>query len=224
MPLTAPFLAQPPRPAAVPAEALARFEVPEGEREFKGEADDRKGLLEFRQGALLLSARLSRVLGRAALSAAVPGYCSAAADARPCTARSPAPCHRASRQKLQARVKELEKAKKAFLEGERAKRDKAAKEEGKGAKVSACWVGGSWCVGRARRDAIVEHTAGGGSGLPQGLPRPCATPLTSRPWSLNPPQAVETAFRKAERCLEHERRATETAEKAAAAAEKKLEK
>ena len=37
-------------------------------------------------------------------------------------------------------------------------------------------------------------------------------------------QAVEAAFRRAERNLEHERRATETAEKAAAAAEKKLEK
>jgi hypothetical protein len=37
-------------------------------------------------------------------------------------------------------------------------------------------------------------------------------------------QAAETAFRKADRALEHERRASESAEKAAAAAEKKLEK
>ena len=33
---------------AVPAERLARFELTEEEREFKGAADDRKGLLEHR--------------------------------------------------------------------------------------------------------------------------------------------------------------------------------
>lgn len=37
-------------------------------------------------------------------------------------------------------------------------------------------------------------------------------------------QALEQAYRKAERALEQERRATESAERAAAAAEKKLEK
>jgi hypothetical protein len=35
-------------PPAVPSELLARYEVTEEEREFKGEADDRKGLLEHR--------------------------------------------------------------------------------------------------------------------------------------------------------------------------------
>jgi hypothetical protein len=39
------------------------------------------------------------------------------------------------RQKLQARIKELEKAKKAFIEEERRKRDAAAKEGSKEAKV-----------------------------------------------------------------------------------------
>jgi hypothetical protein len=61
----------------VPPEALARFELTPAEREFAGDADDRKGLLEFRQ-------------------------------------------------RLQARAKELEKAKKEFLEGERARHDAAA--------------------------------------------------------------------------------------------------
>lgn len=51
----------------------------------------------------------------------------------------------ACRQKLQARAKELEKAKKAFLEAERHKRDKAAKESNKEMRVgSACLLG--WLV------------------------------------------------------------------------------
>lgn len=44
------------------------------------------------------------------------------------------------------------------------------------------------------------------------------------PTPFTPLQAVEVSFRKAERALEHERRSAESAEKAAAAAEKKLEK
>jgi hypothetical protein len=63
--------------APAPPEALARFELAPAEREFGGDADDRKGLLEFRQ-------------------------------------------------RLQARAKELERAKKEFLEGERARREAAA--------------------------------------------------------------------------------------------------
>lgn len=39
------------------------------------------------------------------------------------------------RQALQARARELEKAKKAFIEGARAAREKAAKEQNKGLKV-----------------------------------------------------------------------------------------
>lgn len=64
---------------AVPPEALAQFEVKEEEREFTGDADDRKGMLEHRQ-------------------------------------------------KLQARVRELEKAKKEFIEEQRAKHEEALKE------------------------------------------------------------------------------------------------
>ncbi|PRW55979.1 DDT domain-containing isoform A [Chlorella sorokiniana] len=70
----------------IPPEQLARFELSDEERAFKGEADDRKGMLEHRQ-------------------------------------------------KLQARVKELEKAKKAFIEAERKKREAAAREAGKEAKA-----------------------------------------------------------------------------------------
>lgn len=52
------------------------------------------------------------------------------------------------RQRLQARVKELEKAKKAFLEGERAKRDKELKEANKGAKVRPAIFCAVFCVFR----------------------------------------------------------------------------
>ena len=90
----------PPRPATVPAEKMAEFELSEEERQYKGEADDRKALL-------------------------------------------------AHRQRLQARAKELEKAKKAFLDGERQKRERAAKEESKGLRVcDSGWGGGAGvCLG-----------------------------------------------------------------------------
>ena len=38
-----------PIPAAVPSEDLARFEVTEAERAFRGDPDDRKAMLEHRQ-------------------------------------------------------------------------------------------------------------------------------------------------------------------------------
>lgn len=53
---------------------------------------------------------------------------------------------------------------------------------------------------------------------PGPLPR---VPLT---FSSLPSQAAEVAYRKAERVLERERREAETAERAVAAAEMKLEK
>ena len=49
------------------------------------------------------------------------------------------------RQKLQARAKELEKAKKAFIEGERLKRERAAKDAQQGGQggrlVDGCLCG-----------------------------------------------------------------------------------
>ncbi|EFN58898.1 expressed protein [Chlorella variabilis] len=85
----------------IPAEQLAQFEVTEEERQYKGESDDLKAKLEHRHVA----------------------PCPPAAAAGVATGLR--------RQKLQARAKELEKAKKAFLEAERHKRDKAAKESNK---------------------------------------------------------------------------------------------
>jgi hypothetical protein len=144
----------------------------------------------------------------------------------------------ACRQKLQARAKELEKAKQAFLEEARSKKVKETlaatghKEmkvggaaagllfvRGVGGMASwgggqllwdgeCCWVQSAeplWCC-RQPVQALLCRTA------------------THLATSCLPLQAAEVAFRKAERVLEQERRVTETAEKAAAAAEKKLEK
>ncbi|PSC69056.1 DDT domain-containing protein [Micractinium conductrix] len=70
----------------IPAEKMAEYEVPDAEKEWKGESDDRKGMLEFRQ-------------------------------------------------KLQARIKELAKAKEAYLKEERARREKEAKDSNKETKA-----------------------------------------------------------------------------------------
>lgn len=72
---------------AVPAAALARFEVSEGEREYRGDADDRKAMLEHRQW-------------------------------------------------LQAKVKQLEKEKQAFLKRERERHEAALADDLSKVRVS----------------------------------------------------------------------------------------
>ena len=169
-----------PIPAAVPPEQLAQFEIPEAERDFKGESDDRKGLLEHRWGVCVVHmhilclhralcfapgilpcllaecpqgsagaqvgcthtvSRLSRSLSHlpclhshkrlpAQWKSSCLRLCGINLESLTHSSPPPQPPSRlpvplcARRQKLQARAKELEKAKQAFLEEARSKKFK----------------------------------------------------------------------------------------------------